>query len=159
MSDKFLLSRDQIKHLVQMQLLYDENIDIRSYSEMALDAPKQCIKSVGLTTGFGTLATWGSSFFVFRSLKIANNDVKKALPVLGKFSAIDFGVNFALTKITGKRVPERWMSVASSSTAGACVGYSLGNKKLKPTVAGGIIGAIYGYTRNWPMDLFGFDPF
>lgn len=148
-----------MKRIVEMQLLYDENMDIRPYKEIILDIPKQCVRSVGITVGTGTLLTWGSSFFVFRSAKIANSDVRKALPVLGKFSAIDFGVNMALTKLTGKRVPERWMSVTSSATAGACIGYSLGGKKIKPTVGGGVLGAIYGYMRNWPLDLFGLDPF
>ena len=153
------LTKEQMDRVIKMQLLYEKNYDIRPYTEIAVDIPPMAAKSMLLTTTFGSALTWGSSFFVFRKLSIANSDVAKAFPVLTAFSAMDFGVNFTLTKLCGRRSPERWMSVASSATAGGVVGYHLGNKKVKPTIAGCVLGGLYGYVRNYPLDLLGYEPF
>lgn len=153
------LTKEQMDRVIKMQLLYEKNCDIRPYKEIICDIPKKAVKSFALTTSLGAGLTWGSSFFVFRKLKIANADVATALPVLAGYSAVDFGVNFALTKGFGKKAPERWMSVTSGATAGAVVGYHIGGRKMKPTIAGGVLGALYGYVRNYPLDLFGYEPF
>jgi hypothetical protein len=142
-----------------MQLLYEENADIRPYSEIVKDIPFRAVKSIGTTIGLGSLLTAGSSFFVFRKLQVAKNDLKVALPVLTSFSAIDFTVNMALTRLTGKRTPERYMSVISGGVAGGAVGYIYGKGMPRPTIGGAIAGLVYGYVRNWPLDTLGLDRF
>jgi hypothetical protein len=109
-----------------------------------------------LTTAVGSALTIGSSFFVFRDLRTAKKDLCQALPVLLSFSAIDFGINYPLSKIFGKRVPDYWMSTASAAAAGATIGYVYGGK-CRSALAGGIIGAAYGYIRNIPLDILGLD--
>ena len=159
MQAKQRLTKKDIEELVKMQLLYDKNIEIRPYGEIAKEFPLRAIKSIGLTTAIGSSLTWSSSFFVFRKLSVANNDVKIAFPILATFGGIDFGINYTLTKATGKVAPTRWISIASSSAAGASCGYIFGNYKMKPALFGGIAGAIYGAVRNYPLELLGFQPY
>ena len=153
------LTREDLASIIQNQLLYDKNIETRPISEILLEMPVNAAKSFLLTVGVGAGLTWSSSMFAFRRASIANRDVKIALPVLVSFSSIDFCVNFALTKASGKAVPTRGISAASGSIAGASLGYFLSDHKLKTTVFGGIAGALYGYLRNIPMEILGFNPY
>ncbi|KAH0787890.1 hypothetical protein GPJ56_008239 [Histomonas meleagridis] len=159
MEAKQRLTKKDIDELIKMQLLYDKNMEIRPIKEVAKDFPIRAIKSIGLTTAIGSSLTWASSLFVFRKPSIANNDVKIALPILTTFGGIDFGVNYTLTKFTGKVNPTRLISITSSSIAGASCGYIFGNHKIKPTLFGGVAGALYGAVRNYPMEILGFQPY
>jgi hypothetical protein len=154
-----VLTKDQLSHVLKMQLYYEKNYDIRPYSEIAKEFPLRLAKSVSLTATAGAMLTFGSSFFVFRKLSTAVGDVRQAAPVLGAFATTEFALNYALARMTGKRVPERWMTIASSSVAGAGVGYIAGGRSGKSAAFGGVCGAVYGLVRNYPMDLLGFDPF
>ncbi|OHS95110.1 hypothetical protein TRFO_38656 [Tritrichomonas foetus] len=153
------LTKDQLSEIVKMQLIYEKNTDVRPVTEMAKDLPFKMIKNVGITTTLGSALTFGSSVYSFRRLDIATKDVKTALPFLTSFSCIDFGINYTLTKATGRKAPDRWISVTSSAAAGATVGYVFGNRRARPTIAGGVIGMAYGYLRNTPLQLFGIEPF
>jgi hypothetical protein len=154
-----LLTKEELSHVLKMQLYYEKNRDVRSYIEIARDFPLRLSKSVGLTMATGIGLTFGSSFFVFRRFSTAVADVKQAVPAVAAFATADFGLNYALTRVTGKRIPERWMSVASASAAGVGVGYVVGGGRGKSAVLGGVCGAVYGLVRNYPMDLLGFEPF
>jgi hypothetical protein len=153
------LTKEQLEHVIKMQLLYERNSDIRHVSEIVSEIPGKAAKSIAITTSVGSALTFGSSLFVFRKLTPACADLKQAVPVLAAFSALDFGVNFTLTKGFGKRVPERWMSVTSGGAAGATLGYVLGKRMPRPTILGGIAGALYGLVRNYPLEVLGFEPF
>lgn len=157
MSD--ILTKDQLSEIVRMQLIYEKNTEVRPFFEIVKDIPSKAAKNIGITVTSGSALAFASSFYAFRKFNIAAKDVKTALPVLTTFSAIDFGINFTVTKATRRVWPDRWISTASSSMAGAACGYIFGNHKIKPTIAGGVAGMIYGYMRNIPLEYLGIDPF
>ena len=154
-----MLTKDQLSEIIRMQLMYEKNTDVRPFFEIIEDIPSKAAKNFGITVTAGSALAFGSSFYAFRKLNIAAKDVKTALPVLTTFSAIDFGINYTITKATRRVWPDRWISTASSSMAGAACGYIFGNHKIKPTIAGGVAGMIYGYMRNIPLEYLGIDPF
>ncbi|KAK8896282.1 hypothetical protein M9Y10_014179 [Tritrichomonas musculus] len=154
-----IITKDQLSEIIKMQLIYEKNTEIRPFFEIVKDIPSRAAKNFGITVTTGSLLTFGSSFYAFRKFGVAVKDVKTALPVITSFSAIDFGVNFTITKAAGKVWPERWISTTSSSIAGAACGYIFGKHKLKPTIAGSVAGMIYGYFRNVPLEYIGIDPF
>ena len=152
------LTIDQLETIVKNQLLYEKNIECRSNKEIIKELPFKALKSFSLTTGLGTTMTFGSSLFVFRNFKIVKSDIQEVLPVLSMFSTIDFTINYTLTKSLGKIRPERWICCTSGATSGAITGWYFG-KSWKPTLFGGICGGIYGSIRNYPLELFGYEPF
>ena len=126
--------------------------------EVLAEIPIKAAKSIGITTTIGTAMTFGSSLFVFRDIKIVGSDLRQAAPVLGLFSIVDFTINHSITKALGKRRTERWICCASGATAGASCGWYFG-KSWKPTVFGGILGGVYGAVRNYPLEMFGLEPY
>ena len=153
------LTIDQIEFLIKHQLLEQKNLEIRPVKDIAKEFPIKCLKSVGITTGFGTAFTAGFSLLTFKKLESAKGDVKLALPVLGMFSAVDFSVNYSITKLTGKKNPTKTISITSGTCAGAACGWYFGEHRVKPTVFGGVCGAIYGAIRNTPLEFLGIEPF
>jgi hypothetical protein len=152
-----LLRREQLEHVVKMQLLHERNLEIRSFSEVLKTLPLSAVKSFGIAVGTGSALTAAASLFVFRDFRIARNDLKVAFPVLSSYAGIDFGVNFLLTKAAGRRTPERMTSVISVGVAGGVAGYIFGKGMPRPTIGGAIAGALFGYIRNTPMEAFGLD--
>lgn len=153
------LTKAQLDGVVKMQLLNEMNCDIRPYREIVADFPAKVAKSVVLTAGGGTAMMWGCSLSVFRKVSVANDDALQALPALGAFGVLDSTVNFGMMRAFGKRLPDPWICVTSSAASGAAVGYAVGSGGIKPTLAGGLMGAAYGYMRAYTADLLGADPF
>jgi uncharacterized protein YcfJ len=151
------LQREQLEHVVKMQLLHERNLEIRPASEVLKSLPFRAARSFGITVGTGSALTVAASLFVFRDFKVVKNDLKVAVPVLATYSGIDFGVNVALTAVAGKRTPERAMSVVSGGIAGGITGYVFGKGMPRPTIGGAIAGAVFGYARNSPLEAFGLD--
>ena len=153
-----ILTKDQLSEIIKMQLIYEKNTEVRPFLEIVKDIPSKAAKSIGISVATGSALTFGSSFYAFRKFKIALKDTKTTLPIIASYSAMDFGINFTITKAAGKVWPERWISTTSSAMAGAACGYIFGNHKVKPTIAGGVAGMIYGYFRNVPLEYLGIDP-
>lgn len=154
-----LLTKDQLADVIKNQLIYEKNIEVRPVKEIVKEFPFRAAKSIGITSTLGAAGTFGASFYAFRQVNTAINDTKIAFPLIGSFSLIDFGLNYSMTKLTGKVVPEHWISTLSSSAAGATCGYIFGHHQIRPTIAGGVAGLIYGYMRNAPLQMLGIEPF
>ena len=150
---------DQIEFLIKYQLLEQKNLEIRPIKEIIKEFPFKCTKSLLITTTLGTTLTAGISGFTFKNMESVKKDVQLALPVLGMFSAVDFSVNYTLTKTFGKKNPTRAISITSGTCAGAACGWYFGNHQVKPTVFGGLCGGLYGALRNTPLEFFGIEPF
>ncbi|EAY14885.1 hypothetical protein TVAG_379950 [Trichomonas vaginalis G3] len=153
------LTKEQLEVLIKIQLLDEKNYEIRPKIDIVKEFPFKLTKSVGITLGTSTLLTAAASGFAMRNIKSVKEDLGLAIPVFGMFSGIDFAVNYTLTKSFGYKNPTQPICIVSGATAGAACGYYFGNKKLKPTLFGGIAGGIYGAIRNTPMNLLGFEPF
>jgi hypothetical protein len=136
--------KDQLSRVLKMQRYYEKNHDIRPYSEIAKELPLRFVKSVSRTTTVGTVLTFSSSFSVFQKLSTANGDLSQSVPVLGAFATTDFALNCALTRMAEKRVPERWMAIASSSVSGPAVGYFAGSCSGKSAAFGAVCAAVHG---------------
>ena len=153
-----ILTKDELDHVIKSQMNTHLNIEIRPVKEILREFPMKAIKSVGISTSLGSFMTLCSSLYVFRDFRMVGKDMKVAVPALLQYSTIDFSINYGLTKAFKKRRPERWMCVTSSGIAGSYIGWHYG-KRAPTTIFGGVMGAIYGYVRNTPLTMFGFDPY
>ena len=153
-----ILTRDELDYVIKSQMNTHLNMEIRPIKEIIKEIPVKALKSVGISTSLGSFMTLSSTLYVFRDFKMVGKDLKIAFPALLKFSAIDFTINYGLTKAFKKRRPEKWMCVASSGIAGSYIGWNYG-RRAPTTIFGGVVGAIYGYIRNTPLTMFGFDPY
>ena len=68
------------------------------------------------------------------------NDTKITFPYIRSFRLIAFGLNYLMTTLTGKDVPEHWISALSSSSAEAICRYIFCHHISRPTIAGGVTG-------------------
>lgn len=153
-----ILTKEELDYVVKSQMESIHNREIRPISEILKEIPFKAFKSVSLTTSLGTSMTICSSLYVFRDFKMVSRDLKIAIPALLKFSAIDFSINYGLTKAFSKCRPEKWMCTTSSAVAGSILGWHYG-KRVPTAIFGGTVGAIYGYVRNAPLKMFGFEPY
>ena len=153
------LTKEQIEFLVKHQLSEQKNYEIRPKSEIIKEIPMKCFKNFAITTTFGATMTAAISGFSFRKMEPVKKDLAAALPVLGMFSAVDFSINYTLTKALGLKNPTRAVCVTSGTCAGATCGWYFSGHQWKPTVFGGVAGGIYGALRNSPVEMLGFEPF
>lgn len=155
-----ILTKDEVDKLVKNQL-YRMNCETSTLLQMVTNAPVKLAINTAIHTGIGSTITFGSSLFCFRKFGIAAKDVKAAFPVLATYSLIDFGINYPITKAMHQRYPSPMTSVISSTAAGASCGFifSAQGQRKYPIIFGGVFGAIYGYARNVPSRIYGFDLF